>query len=112
MKIQHISYAELGRELHLDRSTVYWMTKQKSIDSERLYHISRILRFDFYRYAYQPLISEFTTNQSVDCQGVTCENAVSANFENVEAIIKKLSEIKSSIPIPRFSIHITLSLDE
>lgn len=101
MKIQRISYAQLGRELHLDRSTVYWMTKQKSVDSERLYNLSRILQFDFFKIAYQPLFPESMRQQS---------EHVDATLRATHIDPAQLEKILSNIhPTAQITIHIHIS---
>lgn len=84
MKIQHVSYADLGKALHLDRSTIYHMTRQKSVDSERLYHLSRILQFDFYNTTYGCVLNELSPALNLGCK------------KNVD--IKQLVEILSNLP--------------
>lgn len=56
MRLRGYSYARMARELNLERSTIYSLVRQKSIDSDRLFEVSRILDYDFYAAAYQPLL--------------------------------------------------------
>ncbi len=56
MRLRGYSYARMAKELHLERSTIYSLVRQKSVDSDRLFEVSRILDYDFYAVAYQPLL--------------------------------------------------------
>jgi hypothetical protein len=47
-----MNIAEFSRKIHCDRTTIYYLFKQKSIDIERLELISRVLDFDFIREVY------------------------------------------------------------
>lgn len=47
-----MTYAEFARHLCIERTTVYNIIRSKSIDTERLIHIGRILEYDFLRNVY------------------------------------------------------------
>lgn len=84
MKLKGMSYATLARLLYLDRSTIYWMLKQKSIDSERLYLLSKILHHDFFAEAYQPLLA------SDDIPSNTLNFEAPLTFQGLLEIIDKI----------------------
>lgn len=54
------TYAEFARKLNCDRTNVYNIVKSKSIDIERLIHISNILDFDFIKHYYYDINNETT----------------------------------------------------
>lgn len=43
----HLTYSEFARMIHCSRTTLYSIFNSKSIDTERLLHISRVLGYDF-----------------------------------------------------------------
>lgn len=47
-----LTYAQFARLLHCDRTTVYYLVRSKSIDTDRLLRISQILDHDFLQYYY------------------------------------------------------------
>ena len=52
LKQQGLTYAQFARLLCCDRTTVYHLVRSKSIDTDRLIRISRILNHDFLRHYY------------------------------------------------------------
>ena len=49
---QQMSISEFARKIHCDRSTVYHLFSQESIDITRLLKISKVLNFDFINEVY------------------------------------------------------------
>ena len=47
-----MTYAQFARLLCVERTTIYNLIRSKSIDTERLMRIGRILNFDFLRNVY------------------------------------------------------------
>lgn len=47
-----MTYAEFARHLCIDRTTVYGILRAKSIDTERLVKIGKILHYDFLSNVY------------------------------------------------------------
>lgn len=56
IKEKNLTYAEVSRQLQVDRSTIYCITNSKSIDIERLIKISEILDYDFISEVYLPIL--------------------------------------------------------
>ena len=52
LKASGMTYAQFARLLHCDRTTVYHLVRSKSIDTDRLLRISKILNHDFLRHYY------------------------------------------------------------
>ena len=49
---RHITYSEFARIIHCSRTTLYSLFNSKSIDTERLLHISKVLDYDFINEVY------------------------------------------------------------
>lgn len=49
---QHLTYSEFARMIHCSRTTLYSIFNSKSIDTERLMYISKVLDYDFIREIY------------------------------------------------------------
>jgi transcriptional regulator with XRE-family HTH domain len=52
-----ISVSEFGRRINMSRENVYSIFKRKSIDTELLSRISKVLEYDFFQY-YTPIAAE------------------------------------------------------
>ena len=59
---RHLTYSEFARMIHCSRTTLYSLFNSKSIDTERLLHISRILGYDFISEVYLKHSQETNTH--------------------------------------------------
>ncbi len=59
---RHITYSEFARMIHCSRTSLYSIFNSKSIDTERLLHISKVLDYDFISEIY--LKNTQSSNQS------------------------------------------------
>lgn len=58
LKASGMTYAQFARLLHCDRTTVYHLVRSKSIDTDRLLRISKILNHDFLRHYYPSITND------------------------------------------------------
>lgn len=65
------------------------MTRQKSVDCERLFRLSLILRFDFYNAAYKP--------HAIESPQQTSE-LVEQSVGNSDITISQLTDLLSALP--------------
>ena len=62
-----MSVAEFARQIHCERSTVYYIFSQKSMDIARLMKISNVLNFDFINEIYLEKPSPATCIYQAKC---------------------------------------------
>lgn len=83
-----ISYADVARQLHVERTTIYSIIKSKSIDTVRLVNLSNILDYDFLS-LYQPFVLSYTP-EAINLQHIH------ELLENGNSLLVTLSIKKSS----------------
>lgn len=58
---RHLTYSEFARLIHCSRTSLYSIFNSKSIDTERLLHISKVLNYDFIGEVYLKHTEETST---------------------------------------------------
>ena len=91
LKSKGMTHAQFARLLYCDRSTVYHLVRSKSIDTDRLLRISRILGHDFLQYYY--------------------DGGCNSKHINIELPTDKLSEI-NNCKITSITIQVTIDNDK
>lgn len=89
IKERQMSYAEVARQLYVDRTTIYSIIQSKSIDIERLIALGKILEYDFIREVYLPLLPHVDIKMNLSVEELN--ELINANPEKFEIIIKRNS---------------------
>ncbi|MBO5084651.1 MAG: helix-turn-helix transcriptional regulator [Bacteroidaceae bacterium] len=61
---RHLTYSEFARMIHCSRTSLYSIFNSKSIDTERLLHISKVLGYDFINEVYLKHTQDTNTLES------------------------------------------------
>lgn len=61
---RHLTYSEFARMIHCSRTSLYSIFNSKSIDTERLLHISKVLDYDFINEVYLKHTQDTNTLES------------------------------------------------